>query len=52
MGITSITGDDRKHIVHVMRMDCRDQVIAVSDGDAYIATIIRISPDSVTIRRE
>ena len=34
-GTASITGDDGKHIVRVMRMAVGDQVIAVSDGEAY-----------------
>ncbi|MCZ2259368.1 16S rRNA (uracil(1498)-N(3))-methyltransferase [Sporosarcina sp. G11-34] len=52
VGTTLITGDDSKHISRVMRMDVGDKVIAVSNGNAYIATIFELLPDSVSIRRE
>ena len=41
-GTTLITGDDSKHISRVMRMDVGDKVIAVSNGNAYIATIFEL----------
>lgn len=35
----TITGDDAKHIAKVMRQQAGDQLIAVVDGDAYLAEI-------------
>lgn len=51
-GISSITGDDSKHVVRVMRMNVGDQVVVVSNGDAYISTISDLLTDSVMVRRE
>ena len=42
-GTATITGDDGKHIVRVMRMDVDDNVIAVSDGEAYVSDNYRIA---------
>lgn len=50
-GTTEITGEDRKHIVQVMRMRPSDQLIAVSGGKAYYAEIISITPENVAIRQ-
>ncbi|WP_203246873.1 16S rRNA (uracil(1498)-N(3))-methyltransferase [Sporosarcina beigongshangi] len=47
----TITGEDGKHIVRVMRMTVGDQVIAVSGGEAYISTIIELLEDGVVIQR-
>lgn len=46
-----IQGDDQKHIVNVMRMNIEDNVIAVSQGNAYLSKITGISAESVTIQR-
>jgi 16S rRNA (uracil1498-N3)-methyltransferase len=51
-GIAKITGEDRKHIVHVMRMGIKDQLIAVSNGEAYPAVITKIDPDNVVIQKQ
>lgn len=46
-----ISGEDRKHIVNVMRMNVDDKIIAVSDGDAYVSIITEVLPESVSIQR-
>jgi 16S rRNA (uracil1498-N3)-methyltransferase len=46
---SSITGEDGKHIVRVMRMGVGDLVIAVSDGVAYTASITEVLPEGVRI---
>ena len=51
-GTQLITGDDGKHIVRVMRMAVGDQVIAVSNGEAYVSAITELLPDGVVIRRK
>lgn len=51
-GIAEITGDDRKHIVHVMRMGVNDKLIAVSAGEAYLALITQIDMDYVVIQKQ
>ncbi len=48
----TITGDDGKHIVRVMRMAVGDSVIAVSDGEAFISTITEILENGVVIQRQ
>ena len=50
-GKADITGDDRKHIVNVMRMGIEEQLITVSAGEAYIAVITKLSPESVTVQK-
>ncbi|WP_172369294.1 16S rRNA (uracil(1498)-N(3))-methyltransferase [Sporosarcina jiandibaonis] len=49
-GKAEIFGEDRKHIVLVMRMGIQDKIIAVSDGEAYPAVITQIDPDRVVIQ--
>ncbi|MFJ7933610.1 16S rRNA (uracil(1498)-N(3))-methyltransferase [Sporosarcina sp. NPDC096371] len=48
----TITGDDGKHITRVMRMAVGDNVIAVSDGEAFISTITEILENGVVIQRQ
>ena len=48
----TITGEDGKHIVRVMRMTVGDDVIAVSDGEAYVSTITELLADGVVIQRQ
>lgn len=50
-GNAIITGDDRKHIINVMRMKVNDKVIAVSNREASASLITEVSPESVTIQR-
>lgn len=50
-GKANITGDDRKHIVQVMRMGINSQLIAVSAGEAYLAIITELTPESVIIQK-
>lgn len=50
-GNAVISGDDRKHIVNVMRMTINDKIIAVSSGNAYTSRLTDISPESVSIHR-
>lgn len=51
-GKAEISGDDGKHIVRVMRMAPGDQVIAVSDGHAYVSAISELATDVVIVQRE
>ncbi|MEZ7170896.1 16S rRNA (uracil(1498)-N(3))-methyltransferase [Sporosarcina sp. OR05] len=51
-GNATITGEDSKHIVKVMRMTVGDTLIAVSEGEACVASIIQTQPDGVTIQRQ
>ena len=51
-GNATISGEDGKHIVRVMRMAIGDHVIAVSDGDAYVSTIMEQLVDGVVVHRE
>lgn len=48
----TITGEDGKHIVRVMRMAVGDDVMAVSDGEAFIAAITEILADGVVVQRQ
>lgn len=48
----TITGEDGKHIVRVMRMAVGDDVVAVSDGEAFIAAITEILADGVVVQRQ
>lgn len=50
-GNASLTGDDRKHIVNVMRMREGDNIICVAEGTAYICIIKEISSEGVSILR-
>ncbi len=50
-GTATITGDDGKHIVRVMRMNVDDNVIAVTNGDAFVSIITELLSDGVVIRR-
>jgi len=50
-GSATITGDDGKHILRVMRMNVNDNVIAVTNGKAYISLITELLPDGVVILR-
>lgn len=47
----SITGEDVKHIVKVMRMGTGDRCIVVSEGVAYEANITEQHPDEVIVER-
>ncbi|KAA0965439.1 16S rRNA (uracil(1498)-N(3))-methyltransferase [Sporosarcina sp. ANT_H38] len=51
-GNATITGDDSKHIVRVMRMTIDDDIIAVTNGEAFVSTIKEILPDGVLIQRK
>lgn len=46
-----ITGDDSKHIQRVMRMAIGDQIVAVSNGEAFTSRIMEVLPDAVSILR-
>lgn len=46
-----ISGEDRKHIINVMRMNVDDKIIAVSNGDAYVSFITEVLPESVSIQQ-
>ena len=46
-----ILGEDRKHIVNVMRMNEGDQIICVSDNAAFICDIKTISAETVVVKR-
>jgi 16S rRNA (uracil1498-N3)-methyltransferase len=48
----TITGEDGKHIVRVMRMSVGDNVIAVSGGEAFVSTIIELLADGVVVQRQ
>lgn len=50
-GTATITGDDGKHIVRVMRMNVDDNVIAVTNGEAFVSIITELLSDGVVIRR-
>lgn len=50
-GNALITGDDGKHIARVMRMTVEDNVIAVTNGEAFISKITELLPDGVVIQR-
>lgn len=50
-GNAIITGEDRKHIDNVMRMMKNDEILAVSDGEAYVAVITNITTDGVSVRK-
>jgi 16S rRNA (uracil1498-N3)-methyltransferase len=51
-GNAEISGDDGKHIVRVMRMTTDDQLVAVSNGDAFISTITEVLADGVLIHQQ
>lgn len=51
-GTATITGDDGKHIVRVMRMNVGDDIIAVTDQEAFVSTIIEVLSDGVVVRRK
>lgn len=51
-GNAVITGEDGKHIVRVMRMGVGDQVIAVSNGEAFVSEIIVLLAEGVQIERQ
>ena len=51
-GTATITGDDGKHIVRVMRMNVDDNVIAVTNGEAFVSVITELLLDGVVIRRK
>lgn len=48
----TITGEDGKHIVRVMRMTVGDSVIAVSGGEGYVSIITELLTDGVVIQRQ
>lgn len=47
----TITGDDQKHIVAVMRMVVDDHILTVSSGQAFLAKITDIAIEGVTIEQ-
>ena len=49
--MTNITGDDGKHIAKVMRMEAGDRIIAVDEGEAFIAEITQILTDGVIVKK-
>ncbi len=49
---TTITGEDGKHIVRVMRMTVGDSVITVSGGEAFVSIITELLADGVVIQRQ
>ncbi len=51
-GNAIITGDDGKHIVRVMRMTVDDDVIAVTNGEAFVSKITELLPDGVVIQSQ
>ena len=51
-GNAIITGDDGKHIARVMRMTVDDDVIAVTNGEAFVSKITELLPDGVVIQRK
>ncbi len=51
-GYAALEGEDRKHIVNVMRMAEEDMLIAVSAGEAYYAEITDITQAAVHIQKE
>ena len=48
----TITEEDGKHIVRVMRMTVGDSVIAVSGGEAYVSIITELLTDGVVIQQQ
>lgn len=50
-GNAQICGEDGKHIVKVMRMAIGDQIIVVTQGEAYISEITSLLSDGVSIHR-
>lgn len=48
-GVATITGDDGKHILRVMRMNVDDKIITVTNGKAYISLITELLSDGVVI---
>lgn len=50
-GLASIQGEDRKHIVQVMRMTEGERLIIVSEGIATYAIIEDISTEAVTVKK-
>lgn len=50
-GKAVISGEDRKHIVNVMRMEAGDKVICVADGIAFTSEITEILADSVAVEQ-
>ena len=50
-GNTTITGEDRKHMINVMRMVKNDKVLTVSDGNAYVSVITNITTEAVSVSR-
>lgn len=51
-GNAQITGDDSKHIQRVMRMAIGDQIVVVSNGEAFISRITKLESDFTSIHRE
>lgn len=47
----SIIGEDGKHIVRVMRMGIEDELIAVSNGEAFLSAITEVLTDGVNIQK-
>jgi len=50
-GYATIEGEDQKHMMNVMRMAIDDEVIAVSNGDAFLSKIVNISSADVKIQQ-
>ncbi|MBE1553705.1 16S rRNA (uracil(1498)-N(3))-methyltransferase [Sporosarcina limicola] len=51
-GKATIAGDDGKHITRVMRMTVDDEVIVVSNGEAFTSAITEMLSDGVVIQRD
>lgn len=50
-GFITLTGEDYKHIVQVMRMAVGDSIIVVAEGEAYMATITLIEGQEVVAKQ-
>ncbi|MEK3934147.1 16S rRNA (uracil(1498)-N(3))-methyltransferase [Sporosarcina sp. FSL W7-1349] len=51
-GQATISGEDGKHIVRVMRMELGEGLIAVSEGEAFLSAITEITADGVVIQQQ
>ncbi|MBB4825769.1 16S rRNA (uracil1498-N3)-methyltransferase [Sporosarcina luteola] len=47
-----IEGEDAKHISRVMRMSTGDTLIAVSENEAYLSSILEVTPEGVRVKRD
>ncbi|GKV54339.1 ribosomal RNA small subunit methyltransferase E [Sporosarcina sp. NCCP-2222] len=46
-----IEGEDAKHISRVMRMSAGDSIIAVSENEAYVSSILEVTTEGVRVKR-